>query len=55
VIAFMTGKKQLKGVAALFSYFQKVKEPAVSEDELSKLVKPQVDFEQWLGMNRQMK
>lgn len=52
LIAFLTRKKQMKGAAELFSYFQKVKEPEVSADALSQLGIPQVDFEKWIEQNR---
>jgi len=52
LIAFLTRNKQTRGAAELFSYFQKVKEPEISPEALSRLGTPEVDFENWVEMNR---
>lgn len=48
IIAFLTGNKQLKFASSLFSYFEKVREPDVPEQELEKLGKAEIDFQTWV-------
>ena len=48
LIAGMTGKKELKMIASMFSYFEKVKEPRHVEDTDIKLKKPEINFDEWL-------
>ncbi len=48
LIAGMSGKKELKMVASMFSYFEKVKEPQHVEDTVVKLKKPETNFDKWL-------
>jgi len=50
VIATLTGKSELKAATALFSYFQKVKEPEKSTETDTILGKPEIDFEKWLEL-----
>ena len=47
-IAFMTGNRQLKSAASLFSYFEKVKEPEIREHELTRLGKAETDYKAWV-------
>jgi uncharacterized protein YbjT (DUF2867 family) len=53
MIAFLTGNKQLKFAASLFSYFEKVSEPAVPEEDLGKLGKAETDFATWLKAKKE--
>ena len=48
LMAVMTGKKELKMIASMFSYFEKVKEPRHVEDANTKLKKPETNFDKWL-------
>jgi uncharacterized protein YbjT (DUF2867 family) len=48
IIGLLSGNRMLKYVAALFSYFQKVEEPEISEAELQALGKSGTTFEQWI-------
>ena len=48
IIAFMTGNRQLKFAASLFSYFEKVKEPEVPGADLAVLGRPATDFDTWV-------
>ena len=48
VIAFLTRNRQLKFAASLFSYFEKVKEPGVPEEEMAVLARPDTDFDSWV-------
>lgn len=48
LIAGLTGKKELKAAARLFSYFEKVKEQGDPEETYKLLGEPQISFEQWL-------
>ncbi len=48
LIAFLTGNRQLKFAASLFSYFEKVQEPEVPEEELAILGKADTDFDSWI-------
>jgi len=51
-IALLTGNKQMKAAAAMFSYFEKVKEPG-SPDETDKLLgKAEILFDDWLKMQK---
>jgi len=47
-IAFLSGNKSLKYATSLFSYFQKVDEPDLTEEELARLGRPSMDFEVWI-------
>ena len=49
MIGILTGKPVLKEVAALFSYFQKVEEPVIPEEQLDLLGRPELTFEDWLA------
>lgn len=51
-IAFLSGKKQLKTVADLFSYFEKVKEMGSSEETDEILGKPEINFERWIALRK---
>lgn len=53
LIAFLTGKKQLKFAASLFSYFEKVKEPEIPAEELNKLGKAEIDFASWVKAKKE--
>jgi len=48
-IGFITGNKELKEVAAMFSYFEKVKEDGNPEEANKILGKPQITFNKWLN------
>lgn len=48
LIAFMTRNRQLKFAASLFSYFEKVREPEIPEQELAELGRPELDFDAWI-------
>jgi len=48
MIAFLTRNKTLKFAATLFSYFEKVKEPEIPEQDLVRLGKAEIDFESWM-------
>lgn len=48
MVAFLTGNKTLKFAASLFSYFEKVKEPEITQEDLAKLGKAEIDFETWI-------
>ena len=50
IIAILTGNRHLKEAAALFSYFQKVKEPEIAPAANDMLGKPELDFEKWLEL-----
>lgn len=52
VIAFLTRNRQLKFVASLFGYFEKVEEPEVPEADLALLGRPATDFDNWVGLNK---
>jgi len=53
MIAFLTGNKQLKFAASLFSYFEKVKEPVVPDEDLDKLGKAETDFATWIKAKKE--
>ena len=53
MIAFLTGNKQLKFAASLFSYFEKVKEPVIPAEDLSKLGRAETDFTTWLKARKE--
>ncbi len=48
LIAFLTRNSQLRFAASLFSYFQKVREPEIPEEELERLGKAEIDFKTWI-------
>jgi len=48
IMAFLTRNRTLKYAASLFGYFEKVKEPVIPEQELSRLGKAEIDFETWV-------
>jgi uncharacterized protein YbjT (DUF2867 family) len=48
IIAFLTGNRQLKFAARLFSYFEKVKEPEVPAEDLARLGMAEIDFKRWI-------
>lgn len=50
IVAFFSGKKSLKEAIKLFSYFEKVKEPEVPEENYLELGKPEIDFNRWLEL-----
>jgi uncharacterized protein YbjT (DUF2867 family) len=49
IIAFMTGNKNLKFAASLFSYFEKISEPEIAEEDLARLGKAEIDFDTWIN------
>ena len=53
LIAFLTGNKQLKFAASLFSYFEKVKEPVIPDEDLDKLGKAETDFATWIKAKKE--
>ncbi len=53
IIAFLTGKKELRNATALFSYFQKVGEPEIPSEKLSALGEPRIDFKRWVELKKQ--
>jgi uncharacterized protein YbjT (DUF2867 family) len=52
-IAKMTGNKELKNAASLFSYFEKVKELGNPDETNILLGKPEITFEKWLNSRSQ--
>ena len=48
IIAFLTRNSQLKFAVSLFGYFEKVKEPEVTEADLALLTRPATDFDTWV-------
>ena len=48
MIGLLTGNKQLKGVASLFAYFEKVNELGNSDETNALLGKPIITFENWI-------
>ena len=52
IIALMNGSSQLKQAIALFSYFEKVQEPVIPEEELALLGRPEMDFEAWIASKK---
>ena len=53
MIAFLTGNKQLKFAASLFSYFEKVKEPVIPAEDLARLGRAETDFATWLKARKE--
>jgi uncharacterized protein YbjT (DUF2867 family) len=53
MIAFLTGNKQLKFAASLFSYFEKVKEPVIPTEDLDKLGRAETDFATWIKAKKE--
>jgi uncharacterized protein YbjT (DUF2867 family) len=53
IIAILTGNKELKGVASLFAYFEKVNELGNSDETNKLLGKPETTFEQWIHSKAQ--
>jgi uncharacterized protein YbjT (DUF2867 family) len=53
MIAFLTGNKQLKFAASLFSYFEKVKEPVIPAEDLDKLGRAETDFATWITAKKE--
>lgn len=53
LIAFLTGNKQLKYAASLFSYFEKVKEPVIPDEDLGKLGRAKTDFSTWIKAKKE--
>ncbi len=49
IIAFVTRNKKLKFAASLFSYFEKVSEPEIAEEELARLGKAGINFDSWIA------
>ncbi|NOY36300.1 MAG: hypothetical protein GXO83_01845, partial [Chlorobi bacterium] len=52
-IALLTGKKELKTVASMFSYFEKAKEPGNADETNALLGSPEISFKKWLELNKQ--
>ncbi len=52
-VAFLTRNKPLKFACALFSYFEKVGEPEVPEEELAVLGLAKTDFDTWIEAKKQ--
>ncbi|MGD2033568.1 MAG: NAD(P)H-binding protein [Bacteroidales bacterium] len=53
MMSFFTGKKELKFVASLFAYFEKVKEPVIDNSGTWKLLgEPELTFQKWLDMRK---
>jgi len=48
MIGLLTGNKQLKGVASLFAYFEKVNELGNPDETNALLGKPIITFEKWI-------
>ncbi|MFC2137236.1 SDR family oxidoreductase [Bacteroidota bacterium] len=48
LISKLTGKKELKMAAELFSYFEKVDEPEITDEAYKVLGEPQLNFQKWL-------
>jgi len=49
LFSFITGNRNLKFAASLFSYFEKVREPEIAEADLARLGKPEIDFNTWIN------
>ena len=47
-IGLITGKKELRRVASLFRYFEKVHVDADTDETYAMLGQPEMDFQQWL-------
>ena len=54
-IAILTRNKILKGAAELFSYFEKVKETGDSIETYKILGEPEINFNKWLELQKEMK
>ena len=54
MIARITGNNELKEAASLFAYFEKVKEPEISENTNKLIGAPVINFEKWLNLKKQM-
>jgi len=52
MIAFFTRNTPLRFATSLFSYFEKVDEPVVPEEELARLGKAETTFEKWVENNK---
>jgi uncharacterized protein YbjT (DUF2867 family) len=48
LVALLTRNSQLRFAVSLFSYFQKVREPGITAEELGKLGKAEIDFKTWI-------
>jgi uncharacterized protein YbjT (DUF2867 family) len=48
MIGLFTGNKELKGVASLFAYFEKVSERGNPDEANALLGKPEITFEKWV-------
>ena len=53
IIAFLSRNRQLKFASSLFSYFEKVKEPQVSDSNLNVLGRASIDFQSWIETKMQ--
>lgn len=51
-IALLTGNRKLRFATALFSYFEKVTEPEIPEEELGQLGRPEMDFRRWIEFKK---
>jgi len=51
-IAILTGNRELKSAVALFSYFRKVKEPAIGPETNALLGKPAINFDTWIELKQ---
>jgi uncharacterized protein YbjT (DUF2867 family) len=49
IMAILSGNKEFKDAAAMFAYFEKVKEMGDPDETNRLLGKPETTFEQWLG------
>ncbi len=49
LIGTLSGKKEMKAAAALFGYFEKVREPGGVEDTEALLGKAEMNFEKWIA------
>jgi uncharacterized protein YbjT (DUF2867 family) len=53
IMSLFPGKKELKIVASLFDYFEKVKEPEIDNTKTWALLgEPQLNFQQWLDLRK---
>lgn len=53
IIAALTGNRMLKFATSLYAYFQKVEEPVIPEGELRRLGDPEINFERWVGLQKE--
>ena len=53
-IAILTGNLELRQACKLFSYFQNVKEPEITSGIDGLQTKPEISFEKWIEMQKEL-